>query len=87
MWPHPIFVVNMKHHVERREAVSAQLARVGLSPTFIEAVNGREMSDADAALQDVEGRLRRAAKPLMPGEMGCYLSHWRIFETMVAEGI
>jgi glycosyl transferase family 25 len=87
MWPYPIFVVNMKHHVERREAVAAQLARVGLTPTFIEAVNGREMSAADAALQDVEGRLRRAAKPLMPGEMGCYLSHWRIFETMVAGGI
>lgn len=87
MWPYPIFVVNMKHHADRREAAAAQLARVGLTPTFFEAVNGREMPASDAALQDVPGRLRRAAKPLMPGEMGCYLSHWRIFEKMVAEDV
>lgn len=87
MWPYPIFVINMKHHADRREAAAAQLARVGLTPTFVEAVNGREMPPEQAALQDVDGRLRRAPKPLMPGEMGCYLSHWHIFEKMVAENI
>lgn len=87
MWPYPIFVVNMQQHADRREAAAAQLARVGLTPTFFTAVNGREMPPSDVALQDVEGRLRRATKPLMPGEMGCYLSHWRIFEKMVAENI
>lgn len=87
MWSHPVFVINLKARADRRDAVAASLAAVGLTPTFIEAVDGRTLSDEKLALQDVAGRLRRAPKPLTAGEIGCYLSHWSIFERMVEEDI
>lgn len=88
MWPHPIFVINLKTSRERREACERQLRRLGLTPTFVEAVDGRKMSDAGiAAVVDEEGRLRRAPQPLSKGEVGCYLSHLAVLEKIVAEDI
>jgi glycosyl transferase, family 25 len=87
VWPHPIFVVNLPQAVERRAASRAQLESLGLSPTFVEAVNGRAPDlDLDRIL-DRRGRLKRAPKPLSPGEIGCYLSHWKILNRIVDEGI
>jgi glycosyl transferase, family 25 len=87
VWPHPIFIVNLPAAVERRASAAAQLARLGLEPTFVDAVNGRSPElDLDRLL-DREGRLRRAPKPLSPGEIGCYLSHWKILQTLVEQDI
>ncbi|MFC3069547.1 glycosyltransferase family 25 protein [Phenylobacterium soli] len=87
MWSHPIFVINLKTSPERREAAAAQLRRVGLTPTFVEAVDGRKLpAEEIARLVDAPGRLRRAPKPLSAAEVGCYLSHWNVLERMLAEG-
>ena len=88
MWPHPIFVINLKASADRRAACAEQLGRLGLTPTFIEAVDGRKLSEAEiAGLVDEPGRLRRAPKPLSNGEVGCYLSHVAVLEKIIAEGI
>lgn len=88
MWPHPIFVINLKTSPDRRKAAEEQLVRQGLKPTFVEAVDGRRMSEAEvAALVDFEGRLRRAPKPLNRAEVGCYLSHWAVLERIVADDL
>lgn len=88
MWPHPVFVINLKTSPDRRAAARAQLAAAGLSPTFVDAVDGRAMADAEvAALVDFEGRLRRAPKPLNRAEVGCYLSHVSVLERIVAQDI
>lgn len=88
MWPHPIFVINLKTSPDRRKACADQLARVGLTPTFVDAVDGRRMSDAQiAAVVDEKGRLKRAPKPLSKAEVGCYLSHWSVLERIVGAGL
>jgi len=88
MWPHPIFVINLEGSTARRDACQAQLTRLGLTPTFFPAVDGRKMSDDEiAAIVDENGRLRRAPKPLSKAEVGCYLSHWGVLQKIVAEGI
>lgn len=88
MWPHPIFVINLKTSADRRTACAQQLARLGLTPTFVDAVDGRKLSDEEiSALVDEAGRLRRAPKPLSKGEVGCYLSHLAVLEKIVAEDI
>lgn len=87
-WPYPIFVINLAGSRDRRRACADQLARLGLSPTFVDAVDGRQMSDAEiAAVVDEQGRLRRAPKPLSKAEVGCYLSHWKVLERIVAEDV
>jgi glycosyl transferase family 25 len=88
MWPHPIFVINLATSPERRAACADQLTRLGLTPTFVDAVDGRKMSDAEIArIVDEDGRLRRAPKPLSKAEVGCYLSHWKVLETIRAEDL
>lgn len=88
MWPHPIFVINLRTSPDRRWACAEQIERLGLTPTFVDAVDGRKMSDAEvSALVDEPGRLRRAPKPLSKAEVGCYLSHLAVLERIVAEGL
>jgi len=87
-WPHPIFVINLKGSAERHAACAEQLERLGLTPEFIEAVDGRKLSDAEVSeIVDEPGRLRRAPKPLSKAEVGCYLSHLKVMEKLVAEEI
>lgn len=87
-WAHPIFVINLATSPDRRRACAEQLARVGLTPTFVDAVDGRAMEPAEISrIVDEPGRLKRAPKPLSPAEVGCYLSHWRVLERIVAEDI
>lgn len=84
----PIFVINLKTSPDRRARAEAELSRVGLKARFIEAVDGRKLSPEEIArLVDEEGRLNRAPKPLSPAEVGCYLSHLKVLETIVAEDI
>ncbi|HSV03286.1 MAG TPA: glycosyltransferase family 25 protein [Phenylobacterium sp.] len=88
MWPYPIFLINLKASPDRRRAALQQLARQGLAPRLIEAVDGRALPPEEIArLVDAEGRLRRAPKPLSPAEVGCYLSHRAVLERIVAEAI
>jgi len=88
VWPHPIFVINLKTSAERRAACDEQLRGAGLTPTFVEAVDGRKLPDAEiAAHVDEPGRLRRAPKPLSKAEVGCYLSHLAVLEKIVADNL
>jgi glycosyl transferase family 25 len=87
-WPHPIFVINLATSPDRRRACAEQFEAVGLTPTFVDAVDGRKMSPAEISrIVDEPGRLKRAPKPLSPAEVGCYLSHWRVLEKILAEDI
>jgi glycosyl transferase family 25 len=86
MWTCPIYVINLASRPDRKAAAEAQLARAGLKATFVEAVDGRALTPEDiASVYDDSGRQKRAGKPMTPGELGCYLSHWMIFCRMLAE--
>lgn len=83
--PCPLLLINLARSRERLASARSQLAAAGLEAERIEAVDGRAMSEAE---------LRRIAppeanaffKPLVPGEIGCYLSHVAAAERIVAEG-
>jgi glycosyl transferase family 25 len=84
----PIFVINLKTSPDRRERAQLELACVGLTPRFVEAVDGRKLPPEEISrIVDGAGRLNRAPKPLSATEVGCYLSHLKVMETIVAEDI
>ncbi len=84
----PLFVINMPKDADRREGIAARARDVGVDLTFIEAVNGREMSDeAIATVYDSARRKRFFGRDMTKGEIGCLLSHRKIFEKMIAENI
>jgi len=77
-----IFIVNLKKSVERRQKMEEQLHALGLSAEFIEAVDGKLMSDDE--------RMRVTADvnyAFLPGEIGCALSHQKIYKRIVDDGI
>jgi len=78
----PIFVINMRRATERRERMIELLTGMGLSPRIFEAVDGRQMdSDGKAYWQGSADRAH-----LSPGEIGCMLSHIRVWQKVLAEG-
>ncbi len=84
----PIFIINMPKDKERRSAMQERLDNLEMEGHFIEAVNGREMSDEQIeAVYDSAKRKRYFGRDMTKGEVGCLLSHRKIYEKMVSENI
>lgn len=74
-----IFVINLERAVERRKTVLKRLHELGLNAEIIPAVDG---ADVDRSA------LGPGAEPgLSDGEVGCYLSHVRAWQTIVDRGL
>lgn len=81
MDPWPSYVINLAANTRRMENSARQLEAQGLPWLRIEGVNGWALSEAELAeVYDAERNRRDAKHPLVPPEIGCYLSHieaWR----------
>lgn len=83
-----IFVINRKKDTERRQKMEAQAQKLGLELTFFEAVDGYALSaDEVARVYQAGKRLRIYGRPMTQGEIGCFLSHRKIYEQIVAENL
>ena len=82
-----IFVINLPEDAARRETMRARLDQAGVEYSFFEAVNGRAFDMT--AMPGYDRAKRRAAfgRDMMPAEMGCLLSHRKIYEKMDRENI
>lgn len=76
------FIINLKHSLERRAKMEAQLIKLNIAHEFIEAVDGREMTDAER-----KNVTREVNYAFLPGEVGCALSHQAIYKKIIAENI
>jgi glycosyl transferase family 25 len=83
----PTFVVNLPRDVARRQHMAQLLAERGLDAEFIPAVDGSTLSAAERAAYDHDRALRVYGVAMMDGELGCYLSHYRLYERIVRERI
>lgn len=82
----PIYVINLDRDTERLASISANLGQLGLAFERIPAVLGAAHV-ADPTIVDLArypGRNRRATP--RAGEVGCYLSHIRVFERFLESG-
>ena len=82
----PIYVISLARAAARRAAVRERLDALGLGYEVVNAVDG---AVADPALyrhrlrQDLARRRRK--RELSIGEIGCYLSHYQLWQRIVAE--
>jgi glycosyl transferase, family 25 len=82
-----IDVINLGTHAHRWDAVATQLKALGLAPTRREATAG-----ASITLRDLNGLYSQAVnrrsyhRPLLPGEIGCYLSHRAAWQRLLDSG-
>lgn len=79
----PCFVINLAHAVERRAHMEQQLQMQGIQAEFIDAVNGRQMNEAERQSHLNSEKMREIGWKLSPAEIGCALSHLKVYELMV----
>ncbi|EEG86122.1 LPS glycosyltransferase [Proteus penneri ATCC 35198] len=77
------FVINLKDDLLKRDFMRNQLDNIGISYQFIEAIDGRIMSD---------NTIKQLAYDypdcyLTKGEIGCTLSHMAIYKKMIEDNI
>ncbi|MFB9141377.1 glycosyltransferase family 25 protein [Vibrio artabrorum] len=79
-----IFVINLESSVERRKNISHQLDELSLSFEFFSAIDGR-MSPPHPLLKRYNDDLSQTyrAKTLSAGQLGCYASHFLLWEKCV----
>ncbi len=84
----PIFIINMPKDIGRRQIMAERLSKIEIEGTFIEGIDGRKMSNKDIALvYDSKKRKRYFGRDLTKGELGCLLSHRKIFQKIVDKQI
>lgn len=75
----PVFLINLDRSPDRLAAMTAQFDALGIPFERIAAVDGRTLPPEIAARR-VEAL---HARPLGPGEMGCFASHRRFWSLLV----
>jgi glycosyl transferase family 25 len=83
----PCFVINLEKDTQRRSAMQTRLAKLGITPEFFKAVDGRLMSP-----EALEGHVNRIEAQqeygaLSAAEIGTALSHIGIYQEMVQKHI
>ena len=83
----PVFVINMPADADRRVIMTERLKTTKVPYSFFEAVNGRGIDIKNAPYYDSSKRCLFFGRDMMPGELGCLLSHRAIYEKMDHENI
>lgn len=80
MTPMKVFVISLQRSLDRRSRVSHMLKERGLEFEFFDAVDGRSL--------DHNSHVAAGAPwALLPGEVGCYLSHLGVWRRVVNEHV
>lgn len=83
----PIFVINLARDELRRAHMQQVLSQLGLRAEFVLGVDGHQLSTADRSAYQPARALRVYGVQMLDTEIACYLSHYRLWERMVREGL
>lgn len=78
-----IFVVSLERSVKRRDRITEMLSNKNIDFEFFNAVDGREEKHQFFDNYNNSKRLKRKGYSLSPGEMGCFTSHYLLWEKCV----
>lgn len=83
-----VFVVSLKSATARRHAIQTQLDNLSIPFRFIDAVNGRDIPEEELlAMQSAQRAFRNYNRNLGPGEIGCTLSHQKIYRLAIEQNL
>lgn len=82
-----IFVISLVRAVERREAVFGAFSALDLEFEFVDAVDGRSLSEEHRRRYSNWRSLFEMGRAMGCGMLGCSLSHLGVYERMSREGI
>jgi len=83
----PVFVISLTRSQDRRAMVMKQMEHLGIGFEFFNAVDGRALTAVDLGKVDFSLAREYCGHDLSRAEVGCALSHIRLYELIVAQGI
>ncbi|XP_060038311.1 procollagen galactosyltransferase 1 [Erinaceus europaeus] len=86
-----VFMINLKRRADRRERMLSALRAQGIACRLLDAVDGKAMNASQVQALGIAMlpgyRDPYHGRPLTKGELGCFLSHHRVWEEVVAHGL
>jgi glycosyl transferase family 25 len=76
----PIYVINLDRATGRLASISANLAEHGQDFIRVPAVDGRALAPDAVVPVDIEAFKQLNSRDILPGEIGCYMSHLDAFD-------
>jgi len=84
----PIFIVNLKKDTEKKKHMQQLCRQYSLECKFINATYGKELDDVELGkVYNKKRALKELGRELTYGEIGCALSHKKIYQKIVNENI
>lgn len=83
----PVWIINLKRDTEKLVFMQTQMQRLGVDYRVIEAIDGRSLGEDQMAPYSKKISVRDFGRELTAGEIGCALTHIRIWNLMVEEGL
>ncbi len=80
----PVRVISLKRSTERRGMIQNTLTKLGLEFTFFDAVDGNNLTNVELAKYSEKDAIKLEGRKLSLGEIGCALSHLRLYEELLA---
>jgi glycosyl transferase family 25 len=81
-----IIVISLEHSLDRRKKVTEELSKVNFSWSFMDAVDGRKLN-YPIPEYPAKKVCRLLGFPLTPNEIGCFLSHKKVWELTLQNNI
>ncbi|XP_046845706.1 procollagen galactosyltransferase 1-like [Xenia sp. Carnegie-2017] len=86
-----VFVINLARRPDRRKKMKLSLQLLGINATFVDGYDGKRVSDEEIdnlGIQVLDGYADPYhGRPVTKGEIGCFMSHFLIWEKMVRENL
>ena len=80
----PTFIINLKKDTDKKEHMKELCKEFNLKVEFIEAVNGKELSQEKVdSVYSKDEAIKEIGRELSLGEIGCFLSHKMIYQRMI----
>ncbi|MFM5235596.1 glycosyltransferase family 25 protein [Aeromonas caviae] len=83
----PVFVISLTRSHDRRAFIEKHMHSRSIDFSFFDAVDGKGLSEKDLERVDFPAAKQFCGHDLSLGEVGCAMSHIRIYEMMIAENI
>ncbi|MBE8182850.1 MAG: glycosyltransferase family 25 protein [Candidatus Portiera sp.] len=81
----PTYVISLPRATERRDAIAKKLQGINLPYEIIDATDEREgLTEAEIELIGGKSSLSKYKGRLMPGALGCLISHLRCYEKLLS---
>lgn len=83
-----IFVISLQDSKDRQKNIIDQCNRIGIELMFIDAIYGKDLSKSEISQYCNQKKAKHLfGRELLLGEIGCALSHKKIYQKMVDENI